>query len=121
MLPNEWCGDNVLQIGQGEGCDNGVGNTNTPCVPPYGSDCTYCDMSCQSQTVAMTQWCGDGTVNGPEQCDNFELNGEDCESLGFTGGGDLSCDASCNFDTSDCSGVSYCQFDFSSYDNCQFQ
>ncbi len=72
-------------------------------------------------TVLPNEWCGDSAVNGSEQCDGSDLGGEDCISQGFAGGGILSCNASCNFDTSGCSGVVYCQFDASSYNNCQFQ
>jgi len=70
VLANEWCGDGVVQAAQDEQCDDGADNTNTPCTPLYGSDCTYCDISCQSQTVAMTEWCGDGIVQSAyEQCE----------------------------------------------------
>jgi len=45
--------------------------------------------------------CGDGIKEGTEECDGKDLGGTTCESLGFTGG-DLSCTASCTFDTSVC-------------------
>jgi hypothetical protein len=45
--------------------------------------------------------CGDGLREAPEQCDLTDLNGQTCMSLGFVGGS-LSCDGSCNFDTTSC-------------------
>jgi len=46
--------------------------------------------------------CGNGVIDSGEQCDNPDLNGQDCESQGFWGG-DLGCNpATCLFDTSEC-------------------
>lgn len=46
--------------------------------------------------------CGDDAVNVVgEQCDGVDLNGEDCTTLGFSGG-TLACDAGCAFDTAAC-------------------
>jgi hypothetical protein len=45
--------------------------------------------------------CGDGIVEGPEDCEGEDLNGRTCQLLGF-GGGDLSCDIACSFDTKNC-------------------
>jgi hypothetical protein len=48
--------------------------------------------------------CGDGIAdpNANEQCDGADLGGADCDSLGYTGGGTLSCTAGCAYDTSLC-------------------
>ena len=45
--------------------------------------------------------CGDGELNGNEQCDGIKLGGKSCVDLGFTGGA-LSCNSDCTFDTSTC-------------------
>jgi DNA-binding beta-propeller fold protein YncE len=45
--------------------------------------------------------CGNGTQEGSEQCDGADLNGQTCGSLGFDGGS-LSCNGSCQFNTSAC-------------------
>jgi hypothetical protein len=42
-------------------------------------------------------------INGTEECDGDDLNGETCSSLGYEGG-TLSCTASCTFDASACTG-----------------
>jgi cysteine-rich repeat protein len=66
-----------------------------------------------TQTVtpspAGTPVCGNGTVEGTEQCDTTNLNGEaaDCSSLCTIGGGILSC-TNCLFDFSACLGAATC-------------
>ena len=45
--------------------------------------------------------CGNGMIEGPEACDGSDLGGSTCSDQGFSGG-TLSCDASCNYDTSGC-------------------
>ncbi|PCC75754.1 hypothetical protein SAMN02745121_00295 [Nannocystis exedens] len=47
--------------------------------------------------------CGDGFVDGPEECDGEALNGVTCQSLGFREG-TLACSAECSLDTSACTG-----------------
>jgi len=46
--------------------------------------------------------CGDGIIEGEEDCEGEDLNGQTCESLGY-GPGTLSCDIACEFDVHDCS------------------
>jgi hypothetical protein len=45
--------------------------------------------------------CGDGIVDGDEECDGRNLGGADCASVGFFDGV-LACSSGCTFDTSDC-------------------
>lgn len=45
--------------------------------------------------------CGNNIVEGGEDCDNSELNGKSCSSLGL-GVGILGCDISCSFNKSGC-------------------
>lgn len=77
------CGD-----GNPEGteqCDEGAGNTNTPCTAPYGGTCTYCDLNCDEHLVTGP-FCDDDTINGPEQCDDgAALNGVACSPPYGTG------------------------------------
>jgi hypothetical protein len=57
-----------------------------------------------SQTINATvqmSVCGNNIVEGGEDCDNSELGGQTCQSIGF-GAGSLSCDISCSLDTSSC-------------------
>ena len=47
--------------------------------------------------------CNDGSFDPGEQCDGSDLNGKDCQDLGFRGG-NLACAADCKkFDTQNCS------------------
>lgn len=45
--------------------------------------------------------CGDGEIQGREDCDTEPLDGASCESLGFLEG-ELRCDPQCQFDTTQC-------------------
>ena len=50
-----------------------------------------------------TEVCGDDVAEVPETCDGTDLFGQTCISLGFPGGGTLSCLGDCSaFDTSGC-------------------
>jgi hypothetical protein len=50
--------------------------------------------------------CGNGIIEPGEQCEGTNLNGESCTSLGYTSGS-LSCNGSCQIDTTGCVGSSY--------------
>lgn len=45
--------------------------------------------------------CGNGVVEGSEDCEGGDLNGGSCTELGYAGGV-LSCDPSCTYDLTDC-------------------
>jgi YVTN family beta-propeller protein len=47
--------------------------------------------------------CGNGSVEPTEECDEANLAGEDCTSLGFSGG-TITCRDTCEFETKDCTG-----------------
>jgi hypothetical protein len=96
------CGDGVAAGDErcdgtdlrGETCQSlGHESGTLACLP----DCTYDRSGCEG-TMPV---CGDGTVDPGEQCDTDDLAGEDCGSLGYTGG-TLACDASCQFDETGC-------------------
>jgi hypothetical protein len=58
----------------------------------------------QTKTVSISvklSVCGDGIVEGKEDCESLDLNGASCESLGFKEG-ELLCDPSCSFNTTNC-------------------
>lgn len=45
--------------------------------------------------------CGNGVVDGSDQCEGLDLAGQSCAGLGFAGGA-LACTSGCAFDTSAC-------------------
>lgn len=59
------------------------------------------ERSCQC--FVARPFCGNASVEGAEECDGATLNGTTCEKLGFSGG-TLSCRASCEFETNQCTG-----------------
>jgi hypothetical protein len=99
------CGDNVVQ--SPEQCDGSNLNGKTcQSLGFVGGGTLSCNGACQFNTAgcSSTPPCGDNVVQSPEQCDGSNLNGKTCQSLGFAGGGTLSCSA-CQFNTVGCSTV----------------
>lgn len=101
------CGNGVID--SGEQCDgtNFGGKTcaSVNASTPQGSlKCTACqlDASGCSTPPPATPVCGNGKVEGNEQCDGSDLGGKTCSSIGYAGG-TLGCDASCKFNTISCS------------------
>jgi hypothetical protein len=60
------CGDGIVQS-RHEQCDEGSNNGNV-CTPEYEGSCTYCGDNCNEHVVQGPS-CGDGVVNGNEECD----------------------------------------------------
>src|SRR5207249_1162614 len=46
-------------------------------------------------------FCGNGVINGREECDGADLGGRTCATLGFTGG-TLGCTSACRLSTRSC-------------------
>ncbi len=62
-----------------------------------------------SVSVTITEYCGDGVIEGGEACDGSNLNGADCTTVpGGFNSGTLSCDSACSFDISSCELVTVC-------------
>lgn len=59
----EACGNG--HIGGDEQCDQGPAN-GTPCSPPAGGECRYCDTGCRWATVTSPPVCPEGAVT--EEC-----------------------------------------------------
>jgi hypothetical protein len=108
------CGDNVKN--PLEACD-GIGLCGTPgvdCGLPTPTCATYgftdkpglgigCKAGCSLDlSGCVTTSCGDGVLQGGEQCDGTLLGGKTCADLPGFNGGTLVCKADCTYDTSGC-------------------
>lgn len=83
--PAEFCGNNIVD--SLEECDDG-----------NRTDGDGCDSSCRLESLT----CGNGSVDDvQEECDQDDLGGTTCQSLGFDKG-ILFCGANCRFNISDC-------------------
>lgn len=70
---------------------------NCPSVPNFNQ----ADANGDGVGDACESGCGNGVIDGAEQCDSSNLGGETCLTLGFDGGV-LSCRSDCTLNTSAC-------------------
>lgn len=99
------CGDAQKNgIEQCDGADfggKGCGDFDAITGEPFTSGSLSCSGDCKIDTSNCMR-CGDGVVTGSEVCDEGELNGETCETQGFSDGL-LTCGATCkSYDVSAC-------------------
>ncbi|MBU1245755.1 MAG: hypothetical protein ABIJ20_03600 [Nanoarchaeota archaeon] len=60
------------------------------------------DEAIQYCAICGGSFCGDGIINGDEECDGDDFGGLDCSDVGEYIYGDLICNEFCEFDTSEC-------------------
>jgi hypothetical protein len=101
------CGNDVID--EAEACD-GVDVAKEDCVTQgFVGGVLSCVPDCSALDTSMCSvvaTCGNDLIEIPEECDGVELNGEDCVSLGFAGGGTLACVADCSgYDITACMGM----------------
>ena len=70
------CGDHLVNQPAGEECDDG--NTVTEACEYGLTECVVCNDQCAEVPGALTGYCGDGVVNGPEVCDGTPSCSDDC-------------------------------------------
>jgi cysteine-rich repeat protein len=118
------CGNGVVE-GQEE-CDDGNNDTTDACPDGLGGTCRYaicgdglvhqgaetCDDGntqdedgCSSN---CTLECGNGTLEGQEQCDTTNLAGMTCADFPDFNSGTLKCKEDCIFDFTDCVNITGC-------------
>ena len=99
------CGNGAVESGLGEVCDGPNLDGESCATQGFAGGTLSCSSNCESfDTTECTEGCGNGRVEASlgEVCDGANLNGENCESQGFSGG-NLGCASTCNtFDTSGC-------------------
>ncbi len=97
-----FCGDDAVE--GPEQCDNanfnGLGCTDYAPMEATASGGSLLCNGCTIDASSCTH-CNDGVIEGTEQCEPGNLDGQDCASQGATGG-TLACDASCMFDMTSC-------------------
>ncbi len=109
VVPAEWtC--NTSYYGDGD-CDCGCGVIDSDCpANATAADCEYCyceTIDCEGAlepadiTQCIEAECGDGLIEGTEDCEAANLNGATCASEGYIGG-TLACGGSCDFDYTAC-------------------
>jgi hypothetical protein len=101
------CGDGIVQ--GGEECD-GTNLASKTCATQgfTGGGTLKCNSACQfdtSECKGPLVICGNGVVEGTEQCDGTDLSLKTCATQGFPGGGTLKCNSACKFDTSQCKDI----------------
>lgn len=97
------CGDGEIALT--ETCDGADFGGATCASMGFAGGALSCSADCQTIVTSGCQplpSCGDGVLNGGEQCDAAALGGHTCISQGFDLG-QLACSASCTLDTSGCS------------------
>ncbi|MBU1240661.1 hypothetical protein KKF84_16445 [Myxococcota bacterium] len=99
---NGSCGDGVIQIAFGEECDGEILG-DTCATLGFGAGELSCSDQCRFDVSQCTgtAFCGDGVIEGVEECEGADLDGQSCQTLGYSGG-TLGCDSLCLFDKSGC-------------------
>ncbi len=96
------CGNGRIELnerGVGEACDDGNTVDGDGCSAQCEIERSYCVTPTSDECL---NWCGDGTINGPELCEPGNLGGYDCTDFGFHDGA-LGCTADCRaFDLMTC-------------------
>jgi hypothetical protein len=91
------CGDGIVQAG--EACDGP--DPGTTCVAlGYVSGELACGTDCQFD-ISGCETCGNGQVDGDEDCDGQSLGGHNCTYVGYNQG-TLLCNPDCTFNTEEC-------------------
>lgn len=95
----ESCGNGIVDVARGEGCDCGTAAApSSLCARPNSdSPDAECDLTC------TPRFCGDGIVNTIEQCDGSAPTTLGCPSFGYYTG-TLGCTPVCRVDLTTCSG-----------------
>ncbi len=93
------CGNDFIELG--EECEDGL-IQETCFSQGLGGGTLSCDATCQFDTSACGDDCGNGELDAGEECDLGELGGATCMGDGFAGG-PMGCGSDCNYDTAECS------------------
>ena len=118
---NRYCGDGSVNTSKGEECDHSASgdkflSSSNTCAKVVGAGSTgtlACTDQCKFDTSgcspAVTEYCGDGIVNGAEDCDGTAFFGDytkctDWNDAAYSGG-NVSCDKNCRLVFSACTAL----------------
>ena len=103
------CGDGTVNTG--EQCDGGDWGLITSCSDfgDFTGGILSCNSDCEFDTIQCTGgsggYCGDNIIDTGETCDGSDWGSiSSCTDFDLFTGGSLSCDSSCHFETSQCTG-----------------
>ena len=111
----EKCGNSILD--PGEECDKAIDMTGVSCTTlddgsiggdlKCGDNCLYDKSSCEYNTQVE---CGDGNIQGEEECEGTDFGGKNCVNYKGEGAtGELSCNTTtCKIDFSACVAAPVC-------------
>lgn len=96
----ETCGNGVVDVALGEGCDCGADAASRPIGCRWiNSD----DLEAECTPDCKPRFCGDGAVDVLEQCDGTDLGTSSCADFGYYRGAPT-CSAVCQLEIAGCTG-----------------
>jgi hypothetical protein len=103
------CGNERTDPGGGEICDGSdLGSADCESISQgFIGGILACKDDCSGYdtTACIPLTCGDGTIDGSDQCDGMNLDMQTCASQGFAAG-TLACGPNCQFDVTGCNNCS---------------
>lgn len=90
-----------IELEEGELCDGNLFGGATCESLGFHSGDLQC-VNCTEYDTSGCAICGNGVVEGSEECDEQDLSEATCTTLDPLLGGDLACQADCTYDTSAC-------------------
>lgn len=96
------CSADSIAVGANDGGSSGTDGADPagPGTAPSADDSQGPSGGDDPSTGGQAGFCGDGVVDGDEECDGSDLNAESCEGMG--GDGTLTCTDDCTFELCDC-------------------
>ena len=104
--PTQTCNNNLIE--GTEQCDGTDLDSETCVTKGYASGTLACNSTCDAFNVSACVLpptppiCGDGVLNGTDECEGLDFGGKTCLDYGFTSG-KLDCKIGCTIDSSNCS------------------
>ncbi len=95
------CNDGTTTNNQTNNVNNNTEVCNDNIDNDFDGDIDCNDFDCEFTTACQVGSCGNGSVEGTEECDGADFDGKSCITEGYTAG-QLSCTAGCVIDIEGC-------------------